>query len=85
MPSYDGSLDETQIAGVAAYIRLLSGAATAADTTLTSKDAAEQENMQPDEGGMGDPGVPVADPVAPREREIVRQGAADPERQQQNQ
>ena len=85
MPSYDGSLDETQIAGVAAYIRLLSGAATAADTTLSAEDVVEQADMEPAEGGMGDPGVPVADPVDPEEREIVREGASAPQRQQQNQ
>lgn len=34
MPSYEGQLDDTQIAGIAAYIRVLSGAATPADTTI---------------------------------------------------
>ena len=34
MPSYEGQLDDTQIAGITAYIRKLSGAATAADTTV---------------------------------------------------
>ena len=34
MPSYDGQLDDTQIEGITAYIRTLSGAATAADTTI---------------------------------------------------
>ncbi len=34
MPSYEGQLDETQIEGITAYIRQLSGAATAADTTV---------------------------------------------------
>ena len=81
MPSYDGQLDDTQIAGVAAYIRLLSGAATAADTTLTEGDAAEQQDMEAPEGGMGDPGVPVADPVAPGEREAVREDGSAPQDQ----
>ena len=40
MPAYDGQLDETQVAGVAAYIRELSGAATEADTTVPSGDGA---------------------------------------------
>ena len=81
MPSYDGQLDDTQIAGVAAYIRLLSGAATAADTTLTAEDVADQADMEPAEGGMGDPGVPVADPVDPEDREIVREDGAAPQEQ----
>ena len=81
MPSYDGQLDETQIAGVAAYIRLLSGAATAADTTLTEGDVLEQQDMEAPEGGMGDPGTPVADPVAPVERQIVREGESAPQDQ----
>jgi cytochrome c oxidase subunit 2 len=34
MPSYEGQLNEEQLAGLVAYIRLLNGAATAADTTL---------------------------------------------------
>ena len=74
MPSYDGALNEEQLAGLSAYIRLLNGAATAADTTLAaSADSTQTVNAQPPEGGMGDPGVPVADPVAPGEREAVRE------------
>ncbi|MEM7786396.1 MAG: cytochrome c oxidase subunit II [Bacteroidota bacterium] len=34
MPSYDGQLNEAQLAGVSAYIRELSGAATEADRTV---------------------------------------------------
>lgn len=38
MPSYEGQLDETQQAAIAAYIRSINGAATAADTTLATAD-----------------------------------------------
>ncbi len=79
MPSYDGQLDETQLAGVAAFIRQLSGAATAADTTLSEGDVADQQDMEAPEGGMGDPGTPVADPVDPQDREIVREGESAPQ------
>ncbi len=34
MPSYEGQLDDDQIEGITAYIRSISGAATAADTTV---------------------------------------------------
>lgn len=40
MPSYEGQLDDTDIEGITAYIRQLSGAATAADTTVAAADAA---------------------------------------------
>ena len=40
MPSYEGQLDDTQIEGITAYIRQLSGAATAADTTVAAAGAA---------------------------------------------
>ncbi len=74
MPSYDGQLNDEQIAGLAAYIRVLNGAGTAADTTLSAAaDSSQTVGAQPPEGGMGDPGVPVADPVAPGEREAVRE------------
>jgi cytochrome c oxidase subunit 2 len=64
MPSYDGQLNDEQLAGVSAYIRLLNDAATAADTTLAADaDASQSVTAQPPEGGMGDPSVPVADPV----------------------
>ncbi|MDT7855927.1 cytochrome c oxidase subunit II [Rubrivirga sp. S365] len=74
MPSYDGVLNDQQIAGVAAYIRVLSGAATPADTTLPT-DAGIEDSLagQAPEGGMGDPGVPVADPVDGPAREEVRE------------
>ena len=36
MPSYDGQLNEEQVAGLAAYIRLINDAATTADTTLSA-------------------------------------------------
>ena len=73
MPSYDGVLNEEQVAGVNAYIRVLSGAATAADTTLPADPGIEDTTAgQPSEGGMGDPGVPVADPVDGPAREAVR-------------
>ena len=74
MPSYDGQLNDDQVAGVAAYIRLLSGAATTADTTLAASDSTQ--TAQPPEGGMGDPSVPVADPVDPEDREAVRDDEA---------
>lgn len=74
MPSFDGSLNEAQVAGLAAYIRVLSDAATEADLTLSADaDSSQSVEAQPPEGGMGDPGVPVADPVAPGEREAVRE------------
>ena len=44
MPAYDGQLDETQVAGVAAYIRELSGAATAADTPVPSAHGAASDS-----------------------------------------
>ena len=71
MPSYDGQLNDEQLAGVAAYIRLLNGAATAADTTLAASDSTQVG--QPPEGGMGDPSTPVADPVRTEEVREVRQ------------
>ena len=74
MPSYDGLLNEEKLAGVNAYIRLLSGAATAADTTLPADPGLEDTiDGQAPEGGMGDPGVPVADPVADPGRDAVRE------------
>ena len=39
MPSYEGQLTDTQIEGITAYIRQLSGAATAADTTAPDPNA----------------------------------------------
>ena len=82
MPSYDGALNESQLEGITAYIRLINGAATAADTTLSATaDSTQTVNAQPPEGGMGDPGVPVADPVAPGEREAVRRDGAAPQNQ----
>lgn len=76
MPSYDGQLNDAQIAGLAAYIREINGAATEADMTVPS-DSASSTGAQPPEGGMGDPGVPVADPVDPEDREAVREEAPD--------
>ena len=73
MPSYDGQLNEEQVAGLAAYIREVSGAATEADRVVPTGDEEATTTAQPPEGGMGDPGVPVADPVAPGEREAVRE------------
>ncbi len=72
MPSYDGQLNEEQIAGLAAYIREVSGAATEADRTVPTGDEDASVDAQPPEGGMGDPGTPVADPVDPSDREAVR-------------
>ena len=72
MPSFDGALNEEDLDGVEAYLRLLSGVATAADTTLAASDSTALGEGAP-EGGMGDPGVPVADPVDPSDREAVRQ------------
>lgn len=74
MPSYDGVLNEEQLAGLAAYIRLINGAATAADTTIAD-DAGPESSVegQPPEGGMGDPSVPVADPVRTEDAQEVRQ------------
>ena len=76
MPAYDGQLNDEQIAGLAAYIRQINDAATEADLTVPS-DSASSVGAQPPEGGMGDPGVPVADPVAPGEREAIREEAPD--------
>ncbi|WP_412060618.1 cytochrome c oxidase subunit II [Rubrivirga sp. IMCC45206] len=74
MPSYDGALNEEQVAGLAAYIRAVSGASLPSDLVLPEDAGVEQSTAgQPPEGGMGDPSVPVADPVAPGEREAVRQ------------
>ncbi|WP_420456491.1 cytochrome c oxidase subunit II [Rubrivirga sp.] len=74
MPSYDGQLNEEQVAGLAAYIRAVSGASLPSDLTLDADaDSTQSTGAQPPEGGMGDPGVPVADPVAPGEREAVRE------------
>ncbi len=74
MPSYDGQLNDEQIAAISAYMRLLNGVATAADTTLSAAaDSSQSLAGQPPEGGMGDPGVPVADPVAAEEVEAVRE------------
>ena len=78
MPSYDGQLDSLQVAGVAAYIRQLSGQALPADTVVPAEGS---EVGDAPEGGMGDPGVPVADPVAPGEREAVRRDGAAPQNQ----
>ena len=79
MPSYDGQLDEVQLAGVAAYIRQLSGAETEADLTVPEEGS---EVGDAPEGGMGDPGVPVADPVEEDERRIIREDGAAPQEQQ---
>ena len=79
MPSYDGQLNDEQIAGVAAYIRELSGAATEADRTVPTGDEAAAQDAEAPEGGMGDPGVPVADPVDPQDREAVREDGAAPQ------
>lgn len=74
MPSYDGQLNEEQIEGLAAYIRAVSDASLPSDLTLDDDAGTEQSTAgQPPEGGMGDPSVPVADPVAPDDREAVRQ------------
>ena len=82
MPSYQGILTDRDIDGVTAYIRLINGAATAADTTLAaSADSTATPADDPATGGppadapaaMGDPSVGVADPVAPGEREILRE------------
>ena len=67
MPSFDGQLNEAELAGVAAYMRSLSGAGLPTDDALVMSDG------QPEEGGMGDPGTAVADPVDPEDREAVRQ------------
>ena len=76
MPSYDGQLDEVQLAGVAAYIRALSGQPRPGDDVVPAEGS---ELGDAPEGGMGDPGVPVADPVAPGEREAVRRDGAAPQ------
>ena len=39
MPSYEGQLDDVQIEGITAYIRLINGAATARDTTISAAPA----------------------------------------------
>lgn len=44
MPAYEGQLDDTDVEGIAAYIRLLSGAATAADTTVAAAGAAPADS-----------------------------------------
>ncbi|WP_179299762.1 cytochrome c oxidase subunit II [Rubrivirga marina] len=72
MPSYDGQLNEEQVAGLAAYIREVSGAATEADRVVPTGDEEASVDAQPPEGGMGDPGTPVADPVDPSDRDAVR-------------
>ncbi|WP_412068522.1 cytochrome c oxidase subunit II [Rubrivirga sp. IMCC43871] len=74
MPSYDGQLNEEQVAGLAAYIRSVSGASLPSDLVLPEDAGVEQSTAgQPPEGGMGDPSVPVADPVDPEDREAVRE------------
>ena len=74
MPSYEGQLNEEQLEGLVAYIRVLNGAGLPSDTTLAADaDSSNTVDAQPPEGGMGDPSVPVADPVAPGEREAVRE------------
>lgn len=55
MPSFQGILDERQVDALAAYIRQLNGAATAADTTLAADPAA---------GGAPPAGAPAATPGA---------------------
>ena len=75
MPSYDGQLNEEQVNGLLAYIRVLNGRGLPADTTLAADaDSSQSVTGEAPEGGMGDPSVPVADPVAPGEREAVREG-----------
>lgn len=74
MPSYDGLLNEEQVEGIAAYIRVLSGAEREGDLTLSP--GADSDNTvegQPPEGGMGDPGVPVADPMDVEDNQTVRE------------
>ena len=39
MPSYEGQLDDAQIAALAAFMRQINGAATAADTTIAAADS----------------------------------------------
>lgn len=39
MPSYEGQLDDAQIASLAAFMRQINGAATAADTTIAAADS----------------------------------------------
>ena len=79
MPSYDGLLNDRQIAGVNAYIRKINGAATAADTVFTPEGEAPPEGAadaaeDPTAGAaMGDPSTAVADPVDPSGREEVRE------------
>ena len=63
MPPYEGLLNEEQIDGISAYIRLLNGQATAADTTLSaSADSDNTVEAQPPEGGAGDPASPPPTP-----------------------
>ena len=40
MPAYEGQLDDAQLEGIVAYIRQISGAATAADTTVAADSTA---------------------------------------------
>ena len=81
MPSYDGLLNDRQIDGVISYIKLLNGAATAADTVFTP-----EGELPPDSGDaptadggaalgapQGDPSTAVADPVDPAARETVQE------------
>ncbi len=73
MPSYDGQLNDEQVDGLAAYIRKVSNASLPSDLVLGAEaDSSQSVEAQPPEGGMGDPGVPVADPVDPSDREAVR-------------
>jgi len=55
MPSFQGVLTDAQVNGVAAYIRVLNGAATAADTTMAEE--------APETGAV--PGAGPADPSQP--------------------
>ena len=75
MPNYDGQLNAADIRGIQAYIRQLSGAETEADLTVPEGDEAAAQDAEPAEGGMGDPGTPVADPVTPAETDAVRDGS----------
>jgi cytochrome c oxidase subunit 2 len=45
MPGYEGQLNDTQVAGIAAYIRLLSGAETEADMTMPDVAAAAADSL----------------------------------------
>lgn len=74
MPSYEGLLNEEQVAGLAAYVRVLNGAEREGDLTLSpSADADNTVEGQPPEGGMGDPSVPVADPMDVDDNQTVRE------------